>query len=107
MAEMAHLSACLAKVDALWRRSARLVPKRLRPMIEVISSGSKVFGMKPVVFCLWLLFPFFLVLTSDWIGLLVAFQAMTAAVRLRNTAAMKTLTGFSSMSTAPDSCKGE
>lgn len=107
MTEKVHFSACQAKVASLWRRSAKLVPNRLRPMIEVISSGSKVFRMNPVVFLPWLLFPFFLILTSDWIGLLVVFQAMTAAVRLRNRAAAKTLAAFSSMSAAPDNCKGE
>ena len=107
MAEMTHFLARLAKVASLWRRSAKFVPNRLRSMSEVIGSGSKVFRMNPVVFCLWLLYPFFLILTSDWIGLLVVFQAMTAAVRLRNTAAAKTLAAFSSMSTASDNCKGE
>ena len=110
MTKVVHFSASLAKVASLWRHSAKLVPNRLKPMIEVISFGSKVFRMNPVVFLVWLVFPFFLVLTSDWIGLLVVFQAMTAAVRLRNRAATKTLAGFSSMSSASaasDNCKGD
>jgi len=105
--EMTRFSACLAKVASLSRRSAKFVPNRLRPTIVVICSGSKVFRMNPVVFSLWLLFPFSLILTSDWIGLLVVFQAMTAAVRLRKTAAAETLAAFSSMSAAPGNCKGE
>lgn len=107
MTETIHLTACLAKVASLWRRSAEPVRSRLRPMIEVVCAGSKVCRMNPVIFSLWLLFPFFLVLTSDWIGLLVVFQATTAAVRLRNTAAVKTLAAYANMSTAANHCKGE
>ena len=107
MTETIHLSAHLAKVASLWRRNRGLAPNRLRPMTEAVRSGSRVFRMNPAVFSLWLLFPMLLTLTSDWIGLLVVFQAMTAAVRLQNSPAAKTLAAVSSMSAAPNRYEGQ
>jgi hypothetical protein len=76
-------------------------------MIEVVNSGSKIFRMNPALLSLWLLFPLFLTLTSDWIGLLVVFQAMSAAVRLRNAPAAKTLAACSSTVVPAKRVKGE
>lgn len=90
-----------------WRRGPVLVWDGLRPVFEVVCSGSKVFRMNAALFSLWLLFPLFLVLTSDWIGLLVVFQAMTAAARLRNVPAAKALAACSSTRTSANRVKGE
>lgn len=107
MPEMIHFSAHAATVISLWRRGPELLRNRLRPMMEVICSGSKTFAMNPALFSLWLLFPLFLVLTSDWIGLLVIFQAVTAAVRLRNTPAVKSPATCSSTCVSANGIKGE
>lgn len=82
--QLIHFPAETATLASLWRRSPELLRNRLRPVIEVVVSGSRIFRMNVVVFSLWLLFPLFLMLASDWIGLLVIFQAMTAALRLQN-----------------------
>lgn len=68
----------------VWRRSLRHAPKRLRPLLAVVSSGSKILETNRISCFLWLLLPLFLILSSDWIGILVVFQAMTTALRLRN-----------------------
>lgn len=60
-----------------------------------------------MLFSLWLVFPLFLMLTSDWIGLLVAFQAITSAVRLQNAPAAKTLAACSSANVSANNVKGE
>ena len=106
MTETINFSAHLAKVASLWRRSPELVRNGLRAMMKAVRSGSKLIRMNAALFSLWLLFPLFLLLTRDWIGLLVVFQAMTAAGRLRSTPAAKRLAAFSSMNAGPDRCKG-
>jgi hypothetical protein len=88
-------------------RSPELVRNGLRPWFEVVSWGSKVFRMIPVLFSIWLLFPLFLMLTSDWIGLLIVFQAMTSAVCLQKTPAAKPLTACSSANVSANNVKGE
>jgi hypothetical protein len=88
-------------------RSPELVRKGLRPLFEIASLGSKVFRMIPVLFSIWLLFPLFLMLTSDWIGLLIVFQAMTSAVCLQKTPAAKPVAACSSTSAPPNNVKGE
>jgi hypothetical protein len=75
-------------------------------MIRAVRSGSRLIRMNSALFSLWALFPLLLLVTSDWIGLLVVFQAMTAAARLRSAPAAKSLAAFSSMTAAPDRCEG-
>lgn len=107
MAEMVHFPAHLAA--PAWFRDRLLEPawNRLQPLVEVVRSGAKVFRMNPLLFSLWFLLPLLLVLTSDWIGVLVAFQAMTAALRLRNGPAAKALATCSSASVPANTVKGE
>ncbi len=106
MTEKIHFSACLAKLAAICRRSSEPVPIRLKPMLAVAGSGYKVFRINPVLFSLWFLFPVSLLLASDWIGLLVAFQAATAAVRLRDLPP-GSLAAFSSLDAARSQCEGD
>ncbi len=106
MTDMIRIPEHKARVAALWRRSPEPVRSTLRPMIRVVRSGSRLVRMNSALFSLWVLFPLLLLFTSDWIGLLVVFQAMTAAVRLRSTPAAKSLAAFSSMTAAPDRCEG-
>lgn len=83
MREMIHFHAHTATAASCRRRNSELVRDRLAPMLEVVCSGSRIFRTNAILFSLWLMFPLFLILTSDWIGLLVVFQAITAALRLR------------------------
>jgi hypothetical protein len=106
VAKMTSFPAPPATVSSPWRHSRELVRNRLRPMIAVVSSGSKLLRKNSALFYLWLLFPLFLVLTSDWIGLLIVFQAMTAAVRLRNAPAAQTIAACSSPSVSARRVKG-
>ncbi len=105
--EEVNFSARLANAASFWHRSPVLDPNRRKPMLEVFSSGSKAFRVNSALFAMWFLFPLFLILSSDWIGLLVIFQALTAAVRLRTMPAAKTLAAFSSMDAASASCERE
>lgn len=107
MAETINTLASRATPDSPRRRSFEPVRKRLKPLLEVVNSGSKVLRINPVVFSLWLLLPLFLTLTSDWIGLLVVFQAMTAAVRLRKASPARTLAACSPASVSTSRVKGE
>ena len=81
-----------------WRRSLKHARKRLKPLQVVVSTASETLGMSRISFFLWLLLPLCLTLSSDWIGVLVVFQSMTAALRLRNTSAVKILSSGSSTS---------
>jgi hypothetical protein len=105
--QMIQFPAETATVASLWRRSPELVRNRLGPMIEVVVSGSRVFRMNAAVFSLWLLFPLFLMLASDWIGLLVIFQAMTAALRLQSAPVAKADVVPSSRRASANRVKGE
>lgn len=107
MAETVHFPARPATVVRPWHRGSELFRNRLARILEVISTGSKVFRMNPILFFLWILFPLFLVLTSDWIGLLVVFQAITAAVRLRHAPVARKLSYCSSSSAPASRIKGE
>lgn len=107
VAAMIHFPAHPATVASLWRGGSELLRNRLRPLFEVIDSGSRIFRMNTALFSLWLLFPLFLILTSDWIGLLVVFQAMTAAVRLRSAPAAKALAVSPCTSVSANRVEGE
>ncbi|HEV2136214.1 MAG TPA: hypothetical protein VGR47_18390 [Terracidiphilus sp.] len=107
MTQMIHFPAETATGASLWRRSPELLRNRLRPMVEVVVSGSRVFRMNALVFSLWLLFPLFLMLASDWIGLLVIFQAMTAALRLQNAPAATAVRVRSSTRVPANRVRGE
>lgn len=107
MAEMIDFPAPSATVVAPWRRGAELLRSRLQRLYEIVDSGSKVFRMNPVIFSLWFLFPLFLVVTSDWIGLLVVFQAAAAALRLQKAPVAKKLTHFSPSSAPANRIRGE
>ncbi len=96
MKENVNFSARPAKAALLWRRG---------PMLEMVSSGSRTLRMNSTLFSLWFLFPLLLIVTSDWIGLLVIFQALTAAVRLRTLPAAKTLAAFSSIDGSSTGCE--
>jgi len=91
----------------VWRRSIKHARNRLEPSREVIASGFKILGPNGVLCAFWLLFPLFLILSSDWIGVLVVFQAMTAALHLRNAPAAKILSVSSSNSVPSGAIKGE
>jgi hypothetical protein len=94
--ETVNFSARLDKSASPWHRG---------PMLEMVSSGSRIFRMNSALFSLWFLFPLLLIVTSDWIGLLVVFQALTAAVRLRALPAAKTLAAFSSIDGSSTGCE--
>ena len=98
MKEMSYFSAHEVKVASHWRRGHKFVRNRIRRIVEVIYYGAKLSRTNTVLLPLWLLFPLFLFLTSDWIGLLVVFQAMTMAVRMRNRADGTTLVACSAAS---------
>jgi hypothetical protein len=97
----------LVKPEFLGRFRFESVRQKLKPLVEVVNSGSKVLQVNPVILFLSLLFPFFLALTSDWIGLLVVFQAATAAICLRNAPATKALVADSAMKFSTNLVKGE
>lgn len=105
MKEKVNFSVSLAKAVSFRHRSP--VSNWFNPVLEVVSYGSKVFRVHAALFALWFLFPLFLVVTSDWIGLLVVFQALTAAVRLRTIPAAKTLAAFTTFDAASGHCEGE
>lgn len=63
--------------------------------------------MNSALLFMWFLFPLLLIVTSDWIGLFVIFQALTAAVRLRALPAARTLAAFSSVDVVSVGCEGE
>lgn len=105
--EMIEFYARLVKVASHWRRSLGCGWQRLKPTIKAVCSRSRLLRVNVIALSLWLLFPLLLRMTSDWIGLLAAFQVMTAAVRLRNAPAAKALAAFSTLSEAPNSCAGE
>ena len=98
MAEKINFLTHPAAPATLWGRSFEPVRKRFKPMLEVVRSGSKTLRINPVLCFLWFLFPLSLILISDWIGLLVVFQAATVALRLRNAPAAKTLAASASKS---------
>jgi hypothetical protein len=105
--EMIHFPAHPATAASPWRRSAELVRNELGSIFEIVCSGSKIFRMNAIFFSLWLMFPLFLFLTSDWIGLLVVFQAIAAALRLRIAPAATALAVCSSTRVSANSFKGE
>jgi hypothetical protein len=107
MTEMINFSTNAATPASFWGRGLEPVRNRLKPLIEVVCAGSKVLRINPVLCFLWLLFPLSLILISDWIGLLVVFQAATVAVRLRNTPAAKTLAPCSPTSASANPLQGE
>jgi hypothetical protein len=107
VAELITFPAHSAAPASLWERLLEPARKRLQPMAEVIGSGSKVFHINPVLFFLWLLLPLSLALSSDWIGLLVVFQAMTAALRLRPAPAASALASCSSTNRPAHTVEGE
>ena len=107
MAETIDFRSRSASTDDTRLRGAELVRVSLARLIEIVGSGSRVFRMNPLLFFLWVLFPLFLVLTSDWIGLLVIFQAITAAVRLQNAPTAKKLAYWSPSSAPASRLKGE
>lgn len=80
-----------AMAALLSRCTLQQVSNGLRPLNNLIHSGIKKVRKNSAFFSLWILFPFSLVMTSDWIGLLVVFQALAAAVRLRNLPAARAL----------------
>jgi hypothetical protein len=89
------------------RHNSAPLRNSLKPLFQTACSGTKILHMSSVALFLWLLFPLFLMLTSDWIGLLVVFQAMTVAVRLRDESAEKAITASSSTSISVNKFKGE
>ncbi len=95
---MTNLPSTPANAVSPWRRDPELVQNGSGPLFAVLCSRSKIFRMNIALFSLWLMFPLFLVLTSDWIGLLVTFQAMTMALRLRKAPAAKAFVAPSSAS---------
>jgi hypothetical protein len=105
--EMIDFSAHQVKVPSHWRRNLEFVRNRITRIVEVVYYGAKLSRTNTVLLPLWLLFPLFLFLTSDWIGLLVVFQALTAAVRMRNIAAVKTLATCSATSVSSNKGEGE
>lgn len=105
--EMIDLSAHQVKVASRWRRSLEFVRNMITRIVEVVYYGAKLSRTNTILLPLWLLFPLFLFLTSDWIGLLVVFQAVTVAVRIRNTAVAKTLAACSATSVSSTGGKGE
>jgi hypothetical protein len=107
VAELITFPAHSANPASLRERLLELARKRLQPIAEVIGSGSKVFHTNPILFSLWLLLPLSFALSSDWIGLLVVFQAMTAAVRLHNAPAANALASCSSTTRPAHTVEGE
>lgn len=107
MKEMIHFSAHQAKAASTLSRILELVRNKTTRAINVVCSDSKHLRTNAVLLSLWLIFPLFLFLTSDWIGLLVIFQAMTAAVRMRNSAAAETLAACSSSGVSLNRGKGD
>lgn len=107
MAETINFSTHAATPASIWGRGLEPVRKRLKPLFEVVCEGSKVLRINPALCFLWLLFPLSLILISDWIGLLVLFQAATVAVRLRNAPAAKTLATCSPASAPANPIRGE
>jgi hypothetical protein len=105
--EIIDSSAHQVKVASLWHRSLKLVRNRITRIVEVVYYGAKLSRTNAVLLPLWLLFPVFLILTSDWIGLLVIFQAVTVAVRMGNTAAAKTLAACSAADASSARGNGE
>lgn len=105
--EMGYLSAQQVKVVSRWCRGLKFIRNGITRIVEVIYYGAKLSRTTTILLPLWLLFPLFLFLTSDWIGLLVVFQAMTMAVRMRNTAAAKTLAGCAAGRMSSSRGKGE
>jgi hypothetical protein len=105
--EMIKFSAHQVKVASRWRRSLKLVRNMMARIVEVVYYGAKLSRTNTILLPLWLLFPLFLILTSDWIGLLVIFQAVTVAVRMQNTAAEKTLAACSATSVSSNRGEGE
>jgi hypothetical protein len=105
--EMVNFSAHQVKAASPWRRSLELVRNKITRIVEVVYFGAKLSRTNSVLLPLWLLFPLFLFLTSDWIGLLVVFQAVTVAVRMRNTAAAKTLAVCAATSISSNRGNGE
>jgi hypothetical protein len=105
--ESIHFSAHQAKVHSHWRRSLALIRNKLTRIVEGACFGSKHVRRNVVLLSFWLLFPFSLILTRDWIGLLVIFQVMTGAVRMQNVAAAKALAACSPTSMRSNWAKGE
>lgn len=93
--EMSYFFAREVKMASRRRRGHKFVRNRIRRIVELVYYGAKLSRTNSVLLSLWLLFPLLLFLTSDWIGLLVVFQAMTMAVRMRNRADGKTLVACS------------
>ena len=90
----------IAQAVSIWHGNPVLDSNWAKPMFEKVSSGSRIFRTNSALFFMWFLFPLLLIVTSDWIGLLVIFQALTAAVRLRALPAARTLAAFSSVDMA-------
>jgi hypothetical protein len=105
--ENVNFSGRLAEEACIGRRRRVLVSDRLKPMLGVFSSGSRVFRANSALLSLWLVFPLMLILTSDWIGLLVIFQALTAAVRLRALPAARAMAAFSPVEARSGRYEGE
>lgn len=107
MKENINFSMRLAKQALLWHRGPVHVSNGLRPVLEMVSSGARIFRVNSALFSMWFLFPLLLIVTSDWIGLLVIFQALTAAVRLRTSPAARSLAAFSAGDAAHGRYDGE
>jgi hypothetical protein len=105
--EKINFSKRIAQAVSISHRNPVLDSNWFKPMLEMVSSGSRIFRMNSALFSMWFLFPLLLIVTSDWIGLLVIFQALTAAVRLRALPAARTLAAFSAVDMVSGSCKGE
>lgn len=107
MKEKINSSKRIAQAVPIWHRGPVLVSAGLKPLFEMVFSGAKALRMNTALFSMWLLFPLLLIVTSDWIGLFVIFQALTAAVRLRALPAARTLAAFSSIDLVSGGCEGE
>lgn len=107
MKEMIYCSARHGKMALAWRRCLKVVRNRITRIVEVVYYGVRLARTNTIFLPLLLLLPLFLILTSDWIGVLVVFQATSAAVRMRSKETAREVAACSLISAQSDRCKGE